>query len=231
MISRLFLVLMTLALVALTGCAAVQKPLEGVRPDASVESLMTPLTLSVRTGEKSMGARGYLVYKQPDRFHLVILSPFGLTLAEIFSEGDRIVCLIPSRNIAYSGRVAELPDSSGLRSWGMMRWVVERPPLPPIANGKVERLTGDGRRETVYFDSLGLVTRKVTMDGDEVCYEGYQAIESVPFPASIKMTGSDGSVVKIEFDEPEVNKPVEDELLKPRLDDVQVLPFSEFKGF
>lgn len=213
------------------GCATVPKPVLPPTPGKEVETLQSPIVISVKTPEKSTGGRGYLIFKHPDRFHLVILSPFGLTLFEVFSDGERITCIIPSKNSAYSGLISELPDRGGLRSWGMMRWVVARPKFFGPVTGSRESMTPDGRKELVYFDEQGFLQRKVTEDGDQVVYGDYRNVNGVAFPGTIELSDWRGNTVKITFDEPEVNEPVEDAALTPDMDGIAVLPFTEFKGF
>lgn len=226
---KTFIVLFPLALAA--GCATAPRPVATVVPGKEVETLQSPITISVKTAEKGMGGRGYLIFRRPDRFHLVLFSPFGLTLFEVFSDGDRLTCLIPSKNTAYSGLLSELPEQGGLRSWGMMRWAVERPRVTGPVTGSRECETADGRRELVYFGDQGLLQRKVTEDGDQVVYRDYRNINGVAFPFSIELSNWRGETVQITFDEPEVNTPVEDAALTPVLEGITVLPFSAFQGF
>lgn len=213
------------------GCAAPPKPsLTGLVPGREVDTLQSTISISIHTSDGSRGGRGYLIFKRPDRFHLAILSPFGLTMLEMFSAGDRLTCLLPSKQVAYAGSVAELPDREGLRSWGLMRWVVEQPPASGPALER-DHVMADGRRERIYYDEQGLITRKESEEGDRVVYREYQAVNGVAFPSVIELSTSREDTVRITFDEPEVNQPVEDAALQPNLEGVSVLPFTAFKGF
>ena len=214
-----------------SGCAAhPRQPLTGLVPGKEVETLQAAIFISVKTPERSMGGRGFLIFKRPDRFHLAILSPFGLTLVDIYSDGDRFTCVIPSRQTAYSGRIAELPDRDGLKAWAMMRWVVER---TPVAGPALERenVNGAGVRERLYYDSQGLLERKETAEGDRVAYRDYRNVEGVAVPESIEISDSRDDAVRVVFEEPEVNRPVEDAALTPHLEGIKVLPFTDFRGF
>jgi hypothetical protein len=148
----------------------------------------------------------------------------------VYSDGDRFTCLIPSRQTAYSGRIDELPDRDGLKAWSLMRWVVERTPAAGPARTRLN-VNRAGGRELLSFDSRGLLEQKETEDGDRVVYRDYQVRDGIPFPESIELTDSRGDNVKISLVEPELNRPVADTALKPALDGLKILPFSEFKGF
>lgn len=219
-----------LLLLSLSACATMQKPLTGIVPGKEVETLQSSIGISAKSGERSTGGRGFLVFKQPDRFHMAVLSPFGLTLLEVFSATDRLTCQIPSRSIAYSGLLSELPEDSALKSLGMMKWVVAP---PPPADGSVTRTgelsTASGDR--FYFDRNGLVERKVSAQGDEVLYKDYRNVNGVAFPESIVIQSRFGATVKITFEDPEINQPVEDAALTPNLEGFSVLPLADFKGF
>jgi hypothetical protein len=64
------------------------------------------------------------------------------TLADIYSDGERLTCVVPGRQ-ACSGRI-EISPAGWAQAWAMMRWVVEGPPSPgpPWAG---ERLGGGVR--------------------------------------------------------------------------------------
>ena len=215
----------------LSGCAAQRPaPLTGIVAGREVETLQSSVSLSVKTAQRSIGGRGYLIFKHPARFHMVVLSPFGLTMADIYSDGERFSFVIPSRQTAYSGRIEDIPDREGLKAWGMMRWVVERTPVagPAVTRANVN---SSGVAERLYYDERGLLVRKETEEGDRVEYRDYRNVNGVAVPESIELGNRRGDTVRITFDEPEVNSPVEESALQPNLEGLTLLPFSEFKGF
>jgi YD repeat-containing protein len=219
------------AFLLLYGCAAApRQPLTGLVPGREVETLQSPLSISIKTAGRSMGGRGFLVFKRPDRFHMAVLSPFGLTMADIYSDGERLTCVIPARQTAYSGRLEELPDRDGLKAWAMMRWVVERTPVAGPALVR-ENINGSGVRERLYYDGQGLLARKETEEGDRVEYRDYRTVNGVAVAEAIELSNRRDDTVRIVFDEPEINHPVEEAALQPNLDGITVLPFSEFHGF
>lgn len=219
------------AILLFAGCAAApRQPLTGLVPGREVETLQSALSISLKTAGRSMGGRGFMIFKQPDRFHMALLSPFGPTLADIYSDGERLTCVIPSRHTAYSGLISELPDREGLKAWAMMRWVVERMPVTGTAPAR-EQINRSGARERLYYDEQGLLERKETEEGDRVVYRDYRNVNGVAVPGSIELSNRRNDTVRIVFSEPEVNQPVEEAALKPNLEGVAVLPFSEFRGF
>lgn len=121
----LFLIL---AVALAAGCATVPQPQVPLEPGARVETLAATVSLSVKTPDGSTGGNGYLLYHRPDRFHMVMLTPFGTTALEFFAAGERITILLPSKGQAYVGTFADLPAKGGLQGWRMMQWVVEGSP-------------------------------------------------------------------------------------------------------
>ena len=221
--------ILLLVLLSLSACATVQKPLVGIIPGREVETLQSSIAISMKSGENKSSGRGFLIFKYPDRFHMAVLSPFGLTVLEVFSDGERLTCLVPSRQSAYVGLLEELPETGGLRTFGMLKWVVARTPSPGAPPADREMVTPAGDR--IVFDKFGLVLRKVSPQGDEVDYAGYRNVNGVAFPETLEIKDNLGSSVRIVFDEPEINAPLESSALTPSLEGFSILPLSEFKGF
>jgi len=218
-----------LLLVTLSACATARKPLTGIVAGRQVETLQSAIGITAKSGEHSTSGRGYLIFAQPDRFHMAVLSPFGLTVLEVFSDADRLTCLVPSRQSAYTGLLSELPETSALKSLGMMKWVVApAPPGDEVPTGGGEVTTASGDR--FFFDRNGLVERKLSDQGDEVVYNDYRNINGVAFPESIVIGNSLGATVKITFEDTEINQPVEDAALTASLEGYSVLPLADFKG-
>jgi hypothetical protein len=224
------IILAAVLMLALAACATVPKPELPVQPGAAVETMQSVVSLSVKNAGNSMGGNGYLIFKRPDQFHLVVLAPFGITVMEVFVNGERITCLIPSKQTAYSGKFSDLPEQNALKGWSMMRWVVETPSAANGAGGELERMSEDGRMEFLKFDERGLLQRKTNQDGDQITYSKYRQINGVAFPATIEMRDRLGNTVKVSFDEPEINQPVEEAALVPNLDGYTVLPLTDFRG-
>ncbi len=228
---RLFFTTGLLA-IFLSSCATIPKPVAPVKPGKEVETLQSMVSLSFKNPRGSIGGRGYLIFKRPDRFHLAVLSPFGFTVMEVFVDGDRITCLVPSKDTAYSGALSELSDHNALKGLGMMRRIVDDTSISDATDGRrVERTGTDGEKEILFFDERGLLQRKENGEGDSIRYNDYRQINGVAFPSAIEMCNRMGDIVKVSFDEPEVNTPVDDAALVPVIDGMKVLPLSDFKGF
>lgn len=224
-IGRIFPLLLCAA--TLFGCATVQQPLTGLVPGRNVNTLQSSVSLSASSGKRTSAGRGYLVYQAPDRFHLLILSPFGQTVLEAFGASDRFTFVIPSREFAYTGRLSDLPEQSALKSLQLFQWVMAPPPLPlPAPAGQRVEIRGT----TYDFNEIGMLERKIAPSGDEVTYEGYKSLNGVAFPETVVIRNAAGAEVRIVFDEPQLNAPVEASQLKPELSGMAVLPLSEFKA-
>lgn len=224
-LGRIFL--FSLLTVQLFGCAAAQKPLTGLIPGRSVETLQSAVSISASSAGRSSAGRGYLIYQAPDLYHLAILSPFGQAILEAFGGNDRFTCVVPSRQLAYTGALSELPEASALKSIQLLRWVMAPSPVPlPAPAGYT--LTDAGT--TYHFDATGMLEKKVSASGNEVRYEGYQAVEGIAFPETITIRDVSGAEARIVFDEPQLNAPVEAGALRPDLTGMTVLPLTDFRA-
>ncbi len=224
-LGRIFL--LSLLAVQLFGCATARKPLTGLIPGRSVETLQSSVSISASSVGRSSAGRGYLIYQAPDLYHLAILSPFGQTILEAFGGNDRFTCVVPSRQLAYTGALSELPEASALKSIQLLRWVMAPAPVtlpaPP-------RYTMIDAGTTYYFDQTGMLEKKVTASGNEVHYEGYQAVEGIAFPETITIRDASGAEARIVFDEPQLNAAVEEGALRPDLTGMTVLPLADFRA-
>ena len=213
------------------GCATIPREQVPYRAGATLETLTAAVTISVKAPQGSTGGRGYMVFQRPDRFHMVILTPFGTTAVETFSADDRLTILIPSRGEAYTGTFDELPVESPLRGWRMIRLMaVDEPLFDPLKRGAVEKIDNAAGGITSYYDGAGLLERKAFSGGEEVFFRNYRSEKGVPFPGAIEFTDRNGSRVKITFDEPEINGPLDETALVPDLKGIALLPLSSFKG-
>ncbi len=227
----LVLSLLPLALCLVAGCATVPKIQVPLRPGATVETVASMVSVSVKAPRVSSGGHGYMIYRRPDQLHLVMLTPFGTTALETFSSGDRLTVLLPSKGVAFAGTFSELPDASPLRGWRMIRLMAVNGPLfDPAKEGTSEKVNQGFAEITSVYDKAGFLERREFSSGEKIYFRDYQSAEGVAFPAVIEFADPDGTRVKITFDEPEVNKPVEDAALSPNLAGIKILPLTSFKG-
>lgn len=216
-------------LLLLSACSTAL-PALNYSPGASLDTLSAAVSLSVTTADHGMSGSGFMVYRRPDQLHLVLLSPFGTTLLEIFSHGERITLLYPGSSTAYVGRIADLPDKGGLQGWRLMRWVMDADPAGSNdVNGTFERIGLQGVAEKVTYQN-GLVTEKRTNNGEQVYYSRYSVVGGVPFAAELELRNAQEDRIRIVLDEPEVNTPLDQAVFQPHLEGITILPLSELKG-
>lgn len=213
-----------------SGCAATSETVRDYDPGAVVETLSSSVSLSVQTSERGMSGQGYMVYRKPDQVHLVVLSPFGTTVMEIFALGKQITLVFPSKNTAYTGSIEELPETGGLQGWRMMRWVMDVGPSGELhGNGTVERMGKLGFIEKVTYAN-GLIISKSAPNGDQVFYEKYDVVDGVPVAVKVEMRNSSNDRVRLTLTDPEVNTVLEDAVFMPQIADYTILPLSALKG-
>lgn len=220
--------LLMFILALLAGCATSRVPAD-YRAGVVVESLSASVSISVSTSQQGMSGHGYLLYRRPDKVHLVVLSPFGTTLMEVFGNGDRVTLVYPSKQTAFTGRFDELPEGTGLQGWRLMRWVMDADPVPGIADGTIERTGAGGENEKITLKN-GLITAKVSAAGDKAYYERYTVIDGVPLAVQIDLRTPLDERIRLALDEPEVNRPLEDDLFTPRLEGMSLLPLSALQA-
>lgn len=229
MYSPVFRIVLCAFFLSLAACVKSMPPLD-YKPGAAVETLSSAVSLSVQTSDRSMGGHGYIVFRRPDQVHLVILSPFGTTLMEVFAAGERITLVYPSQMTAFTGRFDELPEKGGGQGWRMMRWVMDAdPPGGATRDGGVERMGRQGFAESVTFRN-GLVVSKTNPAGEQVYYEDYAVINGVPIAREVDMRNSAEDRIRLKLDDPEVNTPVDADAFTPRLDGMTILPLAALQG-
>jgi outer membrane biogenesis lipoprotein LolB len=214
----------------LSACATTPMPPLTYNQGAVVQSLSTGVSLSMQSAEQGMAGSGFMVYRRPDKVHLIILSPFGTTLFEVFTLGDQITLVYPSQGIAYSGHVKQLPEKAGSQGWHLMRWVMDSDPLGiSKPNGTYERRNHQGQVEKITVEQ-GLITTKANPNGDQVYYGGYSVISGVPIAAEIEIHNKMDDRIRIKLQEPEINIPLDDAAFVPRLDGLKLLPLSAIES-
>jgi len=224
------IIISSLTLLLLTGCASTLLPPLTAVQGVEIETLQSSVNVSLVAAAGKTAGHGVLFYRKPDRFRLSILTPFGQTMLDLLVEGEKVTCLLPAKNQAWQGTFDDLPANLGMGVWPLMKWVVEPPPPPgPALVRFFDR--PDGTAEKVFYDESGFVLRKLNSFGDEVAYADYHVVDGVAFPWQIEVTTRDGSRLKLVFDEPDINRPLDEEVLRPSLAGFEVLPLAGFRGF
>lgn len=230
MLTGLPLRLLLLLLLALAGCTASRVQDEPLAmPGVAIKTLQGGVNVSLSSPAGQMSGNGVLFYQSPDSFRLTILAPFGQSLFDLIINGDRVLYLLESRKQAWQGGVHDLPEGLGLRIWPLLKWVVE-PPHPAGASLERSFNRSDGTVERVYYAANGLVQKKINAGGDEAIYRDYRRLDGIAVPADIEVR-TFGSTLRLIFDEPEVNRPIDSDILNPLLEQYELHPLSEFRGF
>ncbi len=227
------IIIIFLATALLVACATKHPvPVDSLAtPGSVVETLSSTVLVSFRTEARSITARGMLVYKRPDQFRLVILSPFGTTLFEALLKGDEITMLYPATGVAFKGSFRELPVKTGLKGWGMMKWVLDSdPPVGALSDSVVDRKLPSGPGNERLVIKNGLITEKSLPGGEIVTYRNHTIMAGVRVPLELLLEGGDGERIKIVLEDPEVNRPLSEQAFFLRLDGVQMMPLAELKG-
>ena len=222
-------ILLFLFLATFSGCAAVPVQQKAVQMVA-IETLQGSVNVSLSSPAGQMSGNGLLFFKRPDNFRLSILAPFGQIVLDIIVAGEQVTCLKESLKTGWQGTVADLPPTLGTKVWPLMKWIVES---PQPAGPSLERFftRADGTIEIVYYDTGGFVQRKVNGAGDEVFYSDYRISDGRALANRIELVTSEGSILQLSFDDPEINQPIDSTVLNPRLDGYKILPLKELKGF
>jgi hypothetical protein len=227
MLKNVILPLLLLAI--FSGCASVpvqQKAVHGV----NIETLQGSVNVSLTSSVGQMSGNGFLFYKKPDSFRLSILAPFGQIVFDIIVSGENVICLQEKRKAVWQGTVNDLPPDLGTKVWPLLKWILEP---PPPAGPSLERFfkPADGTIEIVYYDTGGLVQRKVNGFGDEAFYSDYRIADDRAIANRIELTASEGSRLVLTFDDPELNLPIDNSILSPDLAGYSIRPLRELNGF
>jgi hypothetical protein len=219
-----------LMMLFLAGCTASKFRTTAAPKAHDIETLQSSVSLALNSKAGKMAGQGVLFYRKPDSFRLSILSPLGQVIMDIVVNGEEVTCLIPPRKEAWQGTMRSLPERLGMHIWPLMQWAVESSDAPGPSLER-EFMRPDGTTEKVYFNAVGLVVRKVNSHGDMVSYDSYNSFDGAAFPTVVEIVTREESRLKIVFDDPEVNRPIEKGIMRPQLDGVQMHPLSEFRNF
>jgi outer membrane lipoprotein-sorting protein len=212
------------------GCAATNTSRLVYQSGAVLNTFSAAASLSISKGEQGMGSNGYLLYHRPDRMRMVILSPFGTTLMELYVNGDSITIVDTSLGTAFSGLLDDLPRTGDGAAWQHVRWILEMDrPENMIRTGELERDSRSGIKERVTVEN-GLIVSKVRSNGDMVRYNDYIVVNGVPLASEIIVDSHDGGRFRVKLSEPEVNVKLDPEAFVPKLDGLKIYPLAVLRG-
>ena len=214
----------------MASCAIVRKPSLVSAPDDAVvvDTLTASVSVSLRSKAGNMSGNGLIRYRRPDCFRLVILSPFGSTVMEAYAKGEWLALLYPTQKLAFFGSFDDVPDDSAMRAWRLLRWAMDLPPPSSSASNDVVKRTSlvTGGLETVIYRS-GLAISKTSSEGDQVAYTNYSLVNGAILAAELLLETANHDRIRIVFDDPEINAPLDDSAFIPEFKNIRVLPLAE----
>jgi len=225
--TTLILLLMT---VFLSGCMAVRMPAkEKYVSGAVVKTLSSNVALSYATPDRSISGSGYLMYKKPDQMRVVILSPFGSVLQEVYISGELVTIIDTGNGIAFSGPYADLPVKGDFSGWRYIHWVIDiDPPDSSRRTASIERINRFGETEKADFEN-GLLISKTTETGGQVRYSKYSDLQGALFPLKITYETVAKETFTILLEDSEINVTFEEGAFTPNLNKLKVYPLSALK--
>jgi outer membrane lipoprotein-sorting protein len=214
----------------LTGCLAMRPPVEQKYTNgAAFESLSSNVSLSYKSPDRSISGNGYIVFRKPDQIRVVILSPFGSVLQEIYVSGERVTIIDPGNGIAFSGTLQDLPDKGDFSGWRYIHWLIDiEAPDSIRGTAVIERINKFGQLEKVAFENGRLISKTIA-EGSHVRYSKYTAIQGVGLPLEIAYETLTNEKFAIQLEEPEINITVAEDTFNPSLSKLRVYPLSTLK--
>ena len=214
----------------LSGCMAVRPPQELIYSSgAAVESLSSNISLAYAAHGRSISGSGYLMYLKPDKMRVVILSPFGSVLQEIYVSGELVTIVDAGNGVAFSGNFMDLPDKGDFSGWRYIHWLIDiDQPDPSRGNVVIDRINRFGQPEKATFEN-GLLISKSTEAAGLVRYGGYAAVQGGAFPLEIVYEAATQEKFTLLLEEPETNVPLTDTAFTPNLVKLRIYPLSRLK--
>ena len=213
-----------------SGCLAVRPPANfDITNGFVIESLSSNASLSYTFTDKSISSSGILMFRKPDQLRVVILSPFGSVLQEVYVSGEVVTIIDPGNGIAFSGNCSDLPDKGDFSAWRYIHWVIDfNQPDYTLRDGVIARVNKFGQPEKAVYED-GLLTSKTTAEGGQVKYGKYTIVQGASLPLEIKYETVAKEKFSILLEDPEVNTPFEESTFKPNLGKFSVYPLYVLK--
>jgi hypothetical protein len=157
---------------------------------------------------------------------MVVLSPFGSVLQEIYVSGEQVTIIDAGNGIAFSGNYRELSEHGDLSAWRHIHWLIDIDPPDKARNSStLERINRFGEPEQAVFEN-GLLVSKRTATAGHVRYGGYKAVDGVAFPLEITYESVNLEKFTMILDEPEINTVFAEGTFTPNLAKYRVYPLS-----
>lgn len=214
----------------LSGCLILRAPAEINYVDGAIaESLSSNASLSYATLDKSISGSGFIMYRKPDQMRVVILSPFGSVLQEVYVTGGYVTIIDPGNSVALSGTQMDLPEKGDFSGWRHIHWLIDiDPPDHMRKNAVINRVNKYGQQEKAIFEN-GLLISKSTETEGIVKYGKYTILQGTAFPLEIIYESVAREKFTIMFEEPEINVPLTDDVFTPNTTKLHVYPLSILK--
>lgn len=218
--------LLLLPVLSLSGCQAFRPPPEiKYTNGASVDALSSNVSLSGR----GISGSGYLMYRKPDMIRMVILSPFGSVLQEIYVSGELVTIIDVGNSIAFRGTYTDLPDKGGFSGWRYIHWLIDVDhPDTSRGNAVIERINRYGESEKAVFENGFLISKTAPAAG-HVRYDRYAVFHGVAIPLLISYETAAKENFTILLEDPEINGIFKEGTFIPDLSKLRVYPLSSLQ--
>jgi outer membrane lipoprotein-sorting protein len=166
------------------------------------------------------------MYKKPDQIRMVVLSPFGSVLQEVFVSGERVTIIDSGNGIAFTGTISQLPQKGDISAWRHIFWLVDiDPPDSSRATAVIERVNRFGSTEMASFEN-GLLVSKSTATSGNIKYGKYTVEHGIPYPQELTYETSAKETFKISLEDTEIDTPIAADAFEPKLDKLRIYPIS-----
>jgi len=214
----------------LYGCLTLSQPTEMEYSRAvSIASLSSNASLAFKGKLRNISGNGFILFKRPDQMRMVVLSPFGSVLQEVFVSGDLVTIVDAGNGVAFSGARGDLPGVGDFIAWRYIDWIIDiDPPDTARSTAVIDRVNMFGQQEKASFEN-GLLISKSTAEGGLVRYGNYKAVQGVAVPFEIKYEATANELFTIHLEEPEVNVRIPENTFTPDLWKYRLYPLSNLK--
>jgi outer membrane lipoprotein-sorting protein len=222
--------LIFLYVIILSGCQLLRPPAPiSYNSGANFTSLSSNASLSYTSVERSISGSGFLMYKKPDQMRMVVLSPFGSVLQEVFVSGEMVTIIDSGNGIAFSGTINDLPQKGDFSAWRHIHWLIDiDPPDSSRTTAVIERVNRFGTPERASFEN-GLLVSKTTASGGLIRYGRYTATHGVPFPQELTYETTAKETFSIRLEDTEIDIPFAVDAFVPKLDKLRIYPLSSLR--